>query len=79
MDVQQIPDIFIDLYTETTFSDALRIGYLRLKAEEVKGDSPRWYQFSSAPTMAEKGQNSGQILANINLSFSSGAAFRQPK
>jgi len=64
----QLPDIFINLYTNSTFSSSERIGYLRLKARECMTTNykPTWFRFSS-PYNDTDGANPGMMLLNIQL------------
>jgi hypothetical protein len=67
-DPMQLPDIFIDLYTNTTFSSSVRIAYLRIKARECMKTNykPAWYRFSS-PYNDTDGANPGMMLLNLQL------------
>ena len=49
VDQNQIPDCFIHLYTKTNFKDKERIGFMRIKADELleKNVKPKWKQMYS--------------------------------
>ena len=66
-DDQQTPDVFLDLFTETTLSGTVRIGYIRKKVSELQGeDNPRWIPFRSTDMHSESAGNSpGLILCSI--------------
>ena len=63
-DLQQVPDIFINLYTGLNNSE--RIGFIRMKAEEVfyRPPIPRWLHFH--PIDMNK-DSPGSILCNIQF------------
>ena len=66
VDVNQIPDIIISLYTGADRNDSRRIGFIRLKSEDVlKYDhTPRWLHFNPIDLNQD---SPGSIL--INLQF----------
>ena len=65
-DFSQIPDIFIDLYSNTTFNSKFRIAYLRLKARDCINVKPKpnWHRLSS-PYNDTGNTNLGMLLANV--------------
>ena len=68
-DYAQVPDIFINLYTgRGNQSDNRRIGYIRLKAEQVNQWSstaePRWLHFKPLDTTMD---SPGSILVNLQF------------
>jgi hypothetical protein len=65
-DLTQIPDIFIDLFTNTTFGGEERIGYIRLKVKDclnIKA-KPNWFRFAS-PYNDTEGACAGLLLASV--------------
>ena len=65
-DPMQLPDIFVNVYTNTTFSSSVRIAYLRIKARECMSMNfkPNWYRFA-CPYNDSDGANPGMMLLNI--------------
>ena len=76
-DFTQIPDIFIDFYSNTTFSSKFRIAYLRLKARDCTSVKPKpcWYRLSS-PYNDTGNTNVGMLLANVQFLMDSTPTFR---
>lgn len=68
-DITQVPDIFINLYTRCT-GKAQRIGYIRLKAEDViKWEpTPRWLHFKP---LDMDNDSPGSVLLNLQFSIKS--------
>jgi hypothetical protein len=71
-DVASIPDIFINLYTglEKDQKNAQRIGYIRLKAEEVMkwNSEPRWLHFKA---LDRRMDSTGSVLVNLQFKVES--------
>ena len=67
-DISQIPDIFLDLYTSTTFKDKVRIGYLRMPVENCLSVKPKpnWFRLSS-PYNDLDGLTPGVLLTNVQF------------
>jgi hypothetical protein len=68
-DPEQLPDIFVDVYTGgTTFSKEERVAYLRIKARDCLSvrPKPQWLRLSS-PYNDTDGQNPGLLLCNIQF------------
>lgn len=49
LDVAQIPDIIINVYSDKTFSGEYRVGYLRIPAKDCMRSNPKpqWYRLRS--------------------------------
>lgn len=64
-DIASIPDIFINLYTSSG-TNKERIGYCRLKTEQVMGwePTPRWLQFNSLDMDKD---SPGSVLVNLQF------------
>lgn len=67
IDLQQVPDIFIHLYT-STFTGPKRIGYVRVspKDSSVVNNSASWFAIKD-PSNNFDGRSPGILLANIRL------------
>lgn len=67
-DLSQVPDIFLDLYADTTFSKNVRFGYLRLRARDCicSKPKPNWFRLTS-PYNDTGGSNIGMLMANIQF------------
>jgi len=67
-DLSQVPDIFIDLYTDTTFSTNVRFAYLRLKARDCicSKPKPNWFRLTS-PYNDTGASKIGLLMANIQF------------
>lgn len=67
-DVSMIPDIFLDLYTSSTFTDRMRIGYLRLPVTNCLSVKPKpnWFRLQS-PYNDMQGLCPGVLLTNIQF------------
>jgi hypothetical protein len=65
-DFAQIPDIFIDFYTNTTFSGEERFGYLRLKAKDCVSlkPKPNWFRLTT-PYNDIGTKSVGSVMANV--------------
>ena len=65
-DLSQVPDIFIDFYTDTTFSTNVRFAYLRLNIKDCIRSKPKpnWYRLTS-PYNDTSDKNIGMLMANI--------------
>lgn len=68
VDTQQVPDIFINIYTTSTFKGERRIGYVRVPANEasLSHNFANWYQIKD-PTNNFDGKSPGILLANLRL------------
>lgn len=60
----QIPDVFINLYTESVLGGAERIGYIRRSIKNLEGeDNPRWLPMKSIDYHSESsGLSPGLLL-----------------
>lgn len=67
-DLSQVPDIFLDLYTATTFSSEVRFAYLRLSARDCicSKPKPNWFRLTS-PYNDTGSSNIGMLMANIQF------------
>ena len=68
VDFGQIPDIFINLYTNSTFSKEERFAYLRLKAKDCVSTKPKpnWFRLSS-PFNDTGNTSVGSLMANVQF------------
>lgn len=60
-DLKQVPDIFLNLYTKTTFGEK-RLGYYRIKATEkiLQENSLDWFKFKGFGIGNENNQKNQQ-------------------
>ena len=67
-DAEQIPDIFIDVYTTKTFGGDTRIAYLRLKAKDCFATKPKpaWFRLKS-PFNDTGNKRAGALMASIQF------------
>jgi hypothetical protein len=67
-DFDQIPDIFVDVYSNTTFSDNVRVAYVRIKAQDCISmrPKPNWFRLSS-PYNDTGSTNLGMLMMSIQF------------
>lgn len=67
-DPAQIPDIFIDVYTNKTFGGDTRIAYLRLKITDCLSAKPKpsWMRLRS-PYNNTGSKNVGSLMASVQF------------
>ena len=67
-DLEQVPDIFIDFYTDTTFSSDVRFAYLRLKVTDHLSShaKPNWHRLSS-PYNDTGDSKLGMVMTNVQF------------
>ena len=68
VDRTQIPDIFLNIFSEKFLRGTRRIGYVRIKASasEIDRRSPQWYQIKN-PMDHSLGNSTGMVLADVRL------------
>ena len=67
-DPGMMPDIFINVYTDTTFSNDVRVAYLRLQTRNCTNVKPKpnWLRLSS-PYNDTVGISPGFLMANVQI------------
>ena len=65
-DIDQIPDLFIDILSKTTFGYKERLGFIRIKPKEIyqAQTKPQWRQVISVKS---KKKAIGLLLVNAQL------------
>lgn len=65
-DLSQVPDIFINVYTNSSFSGDERIAYLRLQVQNCiqKRPKPNWFRLSTPYNDAEN-KKMGMLMLNV--------------
>lgn len=80
-DIRQVPDIIVDVKVKSTFSGDSRIGFVRMRAEDVLGfdHKPEWHTITPDTTSAmyEEGIVSGFLLFNIGFGCDTGAKLKR--
>ncbi|KAH7825291.1 putative myoferlin-like protein [Monocercomonoides exilis] len=74
-DLSQVPDIVIDIESDNTIIGTSRVGYLRMRCDEVLGWShtPEWHTIVPDRTSSvyTEGEVSGFLLLNVNFGVES--------
>ena len=68
IDTQQVPDVFLHIYTKTMFGGQKRIGYVRITANDpsMSHNFANWYMIKD-PQNNVDGRSPGMLLANLRM------------
>mmetsp|Transcript_4836 Transcript_4836/g.4022 ORF Transcript_4836/g.4022 Transcript_4836/m.4022 type:complete len:413 (-) Transcript_4836:2465-3703(-) len=79
VDIQQVPDIFINVYTRTFFGSS-RVGYVRIKSTDKRltENKPKWFPVKNAQNNLDD-TKIGLLLINAHLFSGKAKSSRIPK
>lgn len=77
--IKQVPDIYINLYTNTYLNGDRRVGFIRISASEVRSKEPKPMWRRLKPLGDEKSPSPGMLLCNIQFLEEANAPYRIPK